>query len=71
MVLVEPLKNHIPQSDQRAKEPLIEVGVLQGRQLEQGAQGQKAEEKAQELGRREGWARAGVFWFPGVFLEDV
>jgi hypothetical protein len=44
---------------------------LQGRQLEQGAQGQKAEEKAQELGRREGWARAGVFWFPGVFLEDV
>jgi hypothetical protein len=69
MVVVEPLKEQIPEGDQWGKEPFIEGELLEGRQLAQGAVGQQLEEKPQQLGRGEGGWRLRGWWFWGVFFD--
>ena len=69
MVVMEPLKEQIPEGDQWGKEPFIEGELLEGRQLAEGAVGQQLEEKAQQLSRGEGGRRFRGWWFWGVFFD--
>jgi len=71
MVVVQPLKEQIPEGDQWGKEPLIEGERLEGRQVEQGAVGQELEEKPQQVGRGEEGPGLSGFWFRSVFFDGV
>lgn len=68
---MKPLKEQIPKGDQRGKQTLIKGELLQGRQLEQGAAGQKLDEAGEEAGRGQGEVFLSIFWFLGVFLDNV
>jgi len=67
MVVVEPLKEQIPEGDQGSKQTLIEGERLEGRQVEEGAVGEELEEAAQQVGRAE--ARREGFGVRGVFFD--
>lgn len=69
MVVVEPLKEQIPEGDEGGKEPFIEGPMLKGRQLQQGAQGQELEEKAEQLGRGEAGRGCRRFLVCGRFFR--
>ena len=56
--MIKPLKEQIPKGDQRGKQTLIKGERLQGRQLEQGAAGQKLDEAGEEAG----WGQGEGFW---------
>ena len=68
MVVVDPLKEQIPEGDQRGKQALIEGERFEGGELEQGAAGQELEKNAQQVIRGERWSLGG-FGFLGVFFD--
>lgn len=61
MVVVEPLKEQVPEGDERGKETLIEGELFEGGQVAQGAVGQELEEKPQQVGRGEAGRRLSGF----------
>jgi hypothetical protein len=66
--MIKPLKEQIPESDQRGKEPLVKGEVFEGGQPEEGAAGEELDKKAEEASRGE-VRRSGDFWILGVFLD--
>ena len=58
MIVMEVLKEQIPDGDQRSEEPLVEVFGLQRGQLAELLQRKELEEKGQKLGRSERKCRA-------------
>jgi hypothetical protein len=71
MVVLEPLKEQIPEGDQRSEESLIKGKGLKGRQLEQGAAGEELDKKPQQLGWGEAGRAFSGFGFGGVFFDGI
>ena len=71
VVVVETLKEQIPEGDQRGKEAVVEGFVFKRRQLAQGALGKQLEEEAQQLGRGKAGLGVAGLWLKGVFLDGI
>ena len=79
VISVEPLKEQIPEGDQRGEEALVEGQRLERGQPQEGAAREEQEKEAQELSRGEGEGRArgggvvgdGVFFSSLTYAYDV
>jgi hypothetical protein len=70
VVGVKALKEQIPEADQRRKEPVVELFILESGESVQSAVRQEPDKEAQELGRSKGRWRRGCP-FQGVFLDGM
>ncbi len=70
VIVVEPLKEQIPEGDQRSEEALVEGQPLKRGQSPEGAAWQELEKKPQQLSRGESGGRAGAFG-DGVFFWSL
>jgi hypothetical protein len=71
VVRIKPLKEQIPEGDQRVKEAVVEAFGLECWQFAQGAVRQQLDKEAQQLGGREGRWGGGFFLAAGVFLDGI
>ena len=67
---VEPLKEQIPEGDQRGEQALVEGQRFERGQPQEGAAREEQEKKAQELSRGEGGWSGGAFG-DGVFFSSL
>jgi hypothetical protein len=70
VIVVEPLKEQIPEGDERSEEALVEGQPLKRGQPQEGAARQELEKKPQQLRRGKGGGRAGALG-DGVFFSSL